>query len=205
MRRSCSLILALALGVMPIARGEAQLKAQGTFLEFSLLRAGFSGGGLERTTSGEVDFRPAAHYGLEARLTQRWQRWELSAVMGYSDGYLMASNGVIEISDGSVAMRRMRAALVASTRILRLGSGRLDFGVGPVFDRWSVSGGGGSKFAAGARAQLALGMPAGGVELRNTLGFDWSTTPFASEGLPSSASTRSLRAISFAFGVRFGL
>jgi hypothetical protein len=175
-------------------------------LRLDVSRDVFSGGSRDTTTipGTEVEVTPAPRIALEVGVGRRIGPWRISLGAGYASGGLRAKTPALILEDRTGAVRRYRAALLMSRRLIGRGPASLLLLAGPAVDHWSAASIG-DRTTLSCRVGLSARISLGGVAFENGVTFGLGESPFRRRDLPVEAGSRSLRTWSFGGGLRLPL
>ena len=202
--RKTALFSLLALSVTaPLAAQEPESRWE---LRLDVSRDAFSGGSGDTTAipGTEVEVTPAPRLAFEAGVSRGLGAWRISLTGGYAAGGLRAKSPALIVDDRTGDVKRYRAALLVSRRLIGRAGASLLLLAGPGVDHWSTSGIG-DRTTLSCRVGLSTRIPLGGFTLENTLAFGLGGSPFRRRDLPVEASIRTLHTWSFGGGLRLPL
>lgn len=204
MRRAALCILLLAYGL--VARAGAQERGHRWELRLDIGRDAFTGGSRDTTTlpGNEVEVTPAPRIAFEAGISRASGAWSIGLAGGYASGGLRAKAPALIIDDRTGDVRRYRAALLVSRRLIRRGDASLLVLAGPAVDHWSTPGIS-QRTTLSGRLGLSVRIALGGVAFENSVTLGLGQSPFRQRDLPDEADTRSLYTWSFGTGLRLPL
>jgi hypothetical protein len=200
--------LCAVAGLCMMAHAKA-LPAQSADHEWQLAVVGagirFTGGSVLLAPGAEgAEFRPNQRLGLGAGLVRRLGLWEAGLEAGVANGHPELEGRSLSVEQKALDVRRYRAALALSHRLVKLGAAEIAAGAAGTIDLWQVETAD-SRTRLGGEARLALRVPAGRWLLENMAAYGWSSSPWRQDELTVDYELRTLKTLTFAAGLRYRL
>lgn len=198
-RRSCLIILVLAIGPAHSSSAQASGWSLGVVAGYSDFRGGV------RDADG-VTIEPSSRLEFGLSVARGFDAWQLEADVKWAPGHFSSRDSTgqtLQIDLLGESFPQLRLAPLIGRRLAAIGEGRVALLLGPTFDLWHADDR--LRPRLGGQLRLALEAPVGGLLVQNFVAYSISGSPFDASELPPDVIRSTLQAFSLGVAIRLRL